>query len=567
MTVSLIRSAESHTGTTGSVSQASYTWALGIAGDAPRGVVVFTMQGVLAADAVTAVTYGGVALTKVTGGAAADTVTEPGRVTTWLLGASVPSGAQSVVVTRTSNTATCYGVGFLLGGSAAIVSYGTPGYMMENGAAVALTINPGTATSIVLAALYTGGSTAPTASTGMTLAQTLSGSYAYAFGAAYETTPTTGSRARGLVAATDDLAYVVCAFREVAGVVSYAATGRVDAVSGLSGSATVKRAATGAAGAVVTGISGTATVTETVSIYPATGHVDSSTAVSGTATVKRAASGVAGSVVTGASAAALAKHFATGSASVVTTLSGAAFRRYSATGTVAAVTGSSATPKTKRAATGSAAAATGLNGTAAAKHPVTGLAGAVTTGTSGVVTVKRRTSGTPSINVVTVLSGAATVTEAPTGNYATGQADAVTGLSGRANVTRAASGAVTSSTTVSGAALARHGVTGNVSSASSLSGAVTLLVAVTGSVEVVTGISGTPRSDAVTYPASGRINVVTTICDATVYAAAGLISAGSSRGMGTPGHRSGFTSTGGRGIAATALGRGRTSEGHERTTP
>lgn len=280
-------------------------------------------------------------------------------------------------------------------------------------------------------------------------------------------------------------------------------------------------------------------------VYPATGRVDSSTAASGTATVERAATGAAGGVVTGASAAAFAKHFATALVSVVTTLSGAAFRRHPATGTVAAVTGSSATPTTKRAATGSAAAATGLSGTAKAKHPTSGTAGAVTTGTSGIAAAIRLAGTAPSINVVTGLQGDATVTEAPTVNYATGHVDAVAGLSGRANVTRKATGSVSSITGLSGAGLAKYGVTGSVSS--------------------TTSVSGAARAIRV---AIGRCDVVTTIWDATVYATIGLVSAGVSRGMATPGTRRGFASAGCRGItAAAALGRSLTSEGHERTTP
>ena len=214
MTVSLIRNAESHTGTTGSVSEASYTFALGQAGDSPKGVLVFAMS-YGAADLSTAVTYGGTSLSRVTGGMAADTATEQGRVAAWFLGSSVPSGAQNVVVTRSNNANPSYSVAFLLGGAADLTNAVTPVLQQENAAGAAQTIDPGTTTSIVLAGLYTGSATAPGASTSMTLAQTLSGTYAYAFGAAYETTPTTGSRSRGCTSGNDDLAHVILAISEV----------------------------------------------------------------------------------------------------------------------------------------------------------------------------------------------------------------------------------------------------------------------------------------------------------------------------------------------------------------
>src|SRR3989338_6515570 len=78
---------ESHTGTTGSTNQASFTWTHTPAGT-PRGVLVyvFTRSATLT---VTGVTYGGIAMTAVAGGAAVDTGGEPGRVDAFFLGASV----------------------------------------------------------------------------------------------------------------------------------------------------------------------------------------------------------------------------------------------------------------------------------------------------------------------------------------------------------------------------------------------------------------------------------------------------------------------------------------------
>jgi len=222
MSVSLIRATESHTGATllltKSVSEASFQWALGQAGDTPYGVLVFTFTMTTATETATAVTYGGQSLAKVTGGSAADTANEPGRCTAWFLGSGLPTGAQNVVVTRTNNTVVMYAVGFLLASGGLNTSvYGTPVLQEENAAMTAVTIDPGTQTSIVLAGAYYGGSTAPVGSTGTTTAQTIDGGtgYAYSCATGYETTPTTGSRSRGLAAATDDRAQVVLAVREL----------------------------------------------------------------------------------------------------------------------------------------------------------------------------------------------------------------------------------------------------------------------------------------------------------------------------------------------------------------
>lgn len=69
---------------------------------APRAVVVMIAQTVSSSDLVSGVTYGGVAMTRVT--TAADTVTEPGRVYVYHLGAGIPTGAQTVAVTVSSGT-------------------------------------------------------------------------------------------------------------------------------------------------------------------------------------------------------------------------------------------------------------------------------------------------------------------------------------------------------------------------------------------------------------------------------------------------------------------------------
>lgn len=68
----------------------------------PRGVVVYIEHDTSATDHVTGVTYGGVAMARVV--RATDTAAEPGAAEMWFLGASIPTGAQTVEVTLSTGT-------------------------------------------------------------------------------------------------------------------------------------------------------------------------------------------------------------------------------------------------------------------------------------------------------------------------------------------------------------------------------------------------------------------------------------------------------------------------------
>lgn len=108
MAVAMDAFAESHTGTTGSTSEASFTWTHTPTGT-PRGVIVFVFTNVPANDA-TSVTYGGVAVPAVSGAQAFDSAIESGCCTIYFLGQGVPTGAQSVVVNRTNNADVMYAI-------------------------------------------------------------------------------------------------------------------------------------------------------------------------------------------------------------------------------------------------------------------------------------------------------------------------------------------------------------------------------------------------------------------------------------------------------------------------
>lgn len=107
MAVAHDASSESHAGTSGSTSEASFSWSHNPVGT-PRGVLVFTYnQG--PDDIISGVTYDGVALSEVSGGIARDTAGEGAWVKTWFLGSSVPTTDPATIeVTRTNNPTICY---------------------------------------------------------------------------------------------------------------------------------------------------------------------------------------------------------------------------------------------------------------------------------------------------------------------------------------------------------------------------------------------------------------------------------------------------------------------------
>lgn len=108
MAVAFDASTESHTGTTGSTSEASFSWTHTPVGT-PAGVLVFTFVNANA-DNATSVTYGGVGMTAVSGGRAVDTAGEPGDCKAWFLGSGIPTGNQTVQVNRTNNASVMYAV-------------------------------------------------------------------------------------------------------------------------------------------------------------------------------------------------------------------------------------------------------------------------------------------------------------------------------------------------------------------------------------------------------------------------------------------------------------------------
>lgn len=218
MAVAHDASSESHTGTTGSISEASFSWTHTPVGT-PKGVLVFEIQSsVFSENTATGITYGGIALTEVTNSKSTDSATEQGYTKAWFLGSSIPTGAQTVEVTRTNNTRVLYCVCATVTAGADTEIKGTPVLLSENQALAEQNVDDGSpgVNSLRYAGVMSGAATPPAAGANSTALHDI------AFGTrsdavVVETTAGQGSRAVGFSAASDDVAATHLAIGEVAG--------------------------------------------------------------------------------------------------------------------------------------------------------------------------------------------------------------------------------------------------------------------------------------------------------------------------------------------------------------
>ncbi len=210
---------ESHTGASASTNQSSFSWTHTPVGT-PRSVLVHVFTFADAAD-VTSVTYGGVELPAVSGGEATCTDgDEDGRCTAYHLGAGIPTGAQTVTVTRTNNAdqlyATChaataaadtevYTPGIVLQQSVGTLSQQSP----DDGSPGTNSMRYGAITSGLDGVVSNGASSTGTTVTSIDIGARTAKSN-------YETTPGQGARTVGFASGiSDDRAAVYLAVREL----------------------------------------------------------------------------------------------------------------------------------------------------------------------------------------------------------------------------------------------------------------------------------------------------------------------------------------------------------------
>ena len=227
MAVAHDAAAESHTGTTGSASEASFAWTHAPAGT-PRGVLVFTFVNANADDA-TAVSYGASSMTAVTGGRAVDTAGEAGDCKAWFLGSSVPTGNQTVTVTRTNNANVMYAVSITVTAAADTEIKGTPVLLQGDQVVAEQAVDSGADAALRYAGLNTGLLNEPGAGASSTFLLGIDFGIR-TIGTVVETTGGTGSRNVGFSVVIEDTAAVHLAIGEVA-----AAGGRIFALAGEGG--------------------------------------------------------------------------------------------------------------------------------------------------------------------------------------------------------------------------------------------------------------------------------------------------------------------------------------------
>lgn len=234
MAVAHVTSSQSHASGSFSVSQASFNWTHTTSTD-PQGVLILVFQGVSATDAVTSVTYDGVTIPAVAGGAAHDTATELGSVEAFFLGSGIPTTDNpTVVVNRTNNTTTMWAVCTTV---TAATDTEVAGIVLveENGTIVEQSVNDGSTgvDSVRYSGVYYGGATPAPAGANSTLLGTTNDAGAYGWTAVRETTAGQGARSVGCTQATsDDRAIVALAVRE------FFASAKFDSASTQSGGST-----------------------------------------------------------------------------------------------------------------------------------------------------------------------------------------------------------------------------------------------------------------------------------------------------------------------------------------
>lgn len=211
---------ESHTGTTGSTSEASFNISH-TPGGTPNGAIVFTFVIGIAADYTSGVTYDGEAMTAVSGGVADGTgISEPGYVKTYLIGSGINSTSPATVtISRTNNAQVMYAVVCTFTAAAEVEVY-TSGIVTVLNSSIDLTeqsVNdgsPGT-NSLRFAAVMGGPNSVPPVGANTTAGPDIDlGAQTCEVG--YETTPGQGSRSVGYeYTVAEDAIAIHMAVREV----------------------------------------------------------------------------------------------------------------------------------------------------------------------------------------------------------------------------------------------------------------------------------------------------------------------------------------------------------------
>lgn len=219
MAVVFDAASESHTGTTGSISQASFTWNHTFGAGSNQGCLIFVVNLVSTGEDVEGITVDGVSASPVTGGTALANDVEPGRCTAFFLPGPIASGSKAIVVNRTNNADELWACAVSMNGdTGAALEVHLPGIVLLQGAAQALAVqsvtdgSPGT-NSMRFAGCFSGLAAPPGPGTGSTAVHNFdTGNQTAAV--VRETTAGQGARNVGFTGASDDAAAVHLAVRE-----------------------------------------------------------------------------------------------------------------------------------------------------------------------------------------------------------------------------------------------------------------------------------------------------------------------------------------------------------------
>ena len=202
-----------------------HTWTHDQGVGSPQGVIVMAMHGTSSTDHVSAVTYGGVALTRIQRNT--DTANEFGAAEIWFRGNSIPTGNQTVSCDLASGTTDdIHFVSITLDADGDLMVVDQDG-IGENAANPSVTLQYQGRTCMAFAALYSGLSTIASLAAGASCTFFTTSELAGNFcsGGFRQTTAGSSDFAMAVTAATDDVAYAAIAVSEKVVAVDGAASG------------------------------------------------------------------------------------------------------------------------------------------------------------------------------------------------------------------------------------------------------------------------------------------------------------------------------------------------------
>jgi len=211
-----------------------HTWTHDQGVASPQGVLVMAMHGTSATDHVVGVTYGGVALARVS--RHTDILTEPGAAEIWFKGSGIPTGNQTVSADLASATTDdIHFVSITLDGDGDLMVVDEDG-LDANQANPSVTLQYIGKTCMAFAALYSGltAITSLTAGAGCTFFTTSELSGNFCSGGFRQTTAGSVDFAMAVTAATDDVAYAAIAVSEKVSAADAAAATGIGAATGVA---------------------------------------------------------------------------------------------------------------------------------------------------------------------------------------------------------------------------------------------------------------------------------------------------------------------------------------------